>query len=374
MKVKMKNINLYRNLRRDNCGTLFEAMKTHNCILAGGAIRCAVAKEEIRDYDIYFRSEESFLEFYEDFMQRGCTICAITNKAISFQVNGIACQAIFTDYFKDPKDIFELYDFTVCMGAYDFKGCEFVFDNRFWQDHTMKAIRYNPATKYPICSLMRVPKYERYGYKISKTTHAKMFINALGTELNSYEDLSNHFGGFYGLDVSDVFDVTKPFNKVEVFKTIMELDSDQFDFNPEPNTSSISPPTVESLKAIISGEKEIVYKVGDGFLTKGGQFFSNLLGYQEVYTGKYITGYKVVNRKSDGILRSQYKHSFIYTVGQTVSSDSPYIFFKLTNDFFCGQNSVIIRLKVAVDDLVHTGTGHGVQAKAVFVESIIEKD
>ena len=93
-----------------------------------------------------------------------------TNKAIMYSERvhniDILVQCIYFKYFENPEKIFETFDFTICMAAFDFDTEEFVFHDDFFRNNMSKTLRFNPNTAYPIVSALRIEKYKNKCFKI----------------------------------------------------------------------------------------------------------------------------------------------------------------------------------------------------------------
>ena len=76
----------------------------------------------------------------------------------------------------DVKDVLMSFDFSVCMGAYDFSEDVWVFHPSFFADLATKRLRYYPNTLNPINSLLRVAKYQRKGFNISSIQMMKLVL------------------------------------------------------------------------------------------------------------------------------------------------------------------------------------------------------
>jgi hypothetical protein len=133
---------------------------------------------------------------------------------------------ILINTYKTPEEIFNDFDFTCVMGAYDIKSEKFTFDEDFLIDNSMKQLRYNPNTKFPLMSCLRVKKYEIKGYKISKNEMTKILLSVCKLQINSYEDLAKQIGGLYGFNVEELFDTEVEFDMGNVINTFTEITED----------------------------------------------------------------------------------------------------------------------------------------------------
>lgn len=217
-----------------------EMLKERKAWLAGGAITSLFTNSPINDFDIYFRSKEDLLlavaelfgkyeveidgKWHEvDTSNHFELICNnFTDKSILFKKkdSDVKIQFIFFDYFESAYALFDSFDFTVCMGAYDFEFGEWWFDRDFFKHNAQRYLKYNTGTRYPLISALRVGKYKEKGYSISKTEYLRVVMNLMSLPLHSWEAAKEHIGGFYGADVDKYFDEEKPFSVSEVVKQL----------------------------------------------------------------------------------------------------------------------------------------------------------
>ncbi|EBS4516674.1 hypothetical protein DQT32_04600 [Salmonella enterica subsp. enterica serovar Braenderup] len=251
--TKQKNT-IYRNLGED----LVNLLKTTNAILAGGAITSIFSGNEINDYDIYFRSKEDLIVFVrnlycdednleeDQFVDIGAYsfVCTSqTERSITFgepNNDKRKIQLIHFDYFDNATEIFDSYDFSINMGAYDFKHEEFVFSTDFLTDIAQRRLTFNAGTKYPIMSTLRVSKYVDRGYVISKKEMFKIGLAVADLNITSWEELEDQLSGFYGVDVSAMFDRRQEFSieaAIEMLDLVEELPTN-FDNSP-PNLRQV---------------------------------------------------------------------------------------------------------------------------------------
>jgi hypothetical protein len=178
-------------------GKLYNILKSYNVIVAGGTITSLFTNHEINDIDIYFRSKDDLSKFLRDDME-GQWIIAHTDKALLFKYEEIEIQAIYFKYFNDVEEIFNTFDFTVCMGAYDFQSEEFILHKEFIKHNSQRILKFNQNTAYPIVSALRVDKYKKKGYSISKPEFIRIMLTILKSEIKDYKTLKEQMGGMYG--------------------------------------------------------------------------------------------------------------------------------------------------------------------------------
>jgi hypothetical protein len=185
----------------------FDPIGLTECYIAGGSILSTATKATINDYDIYPKSRKGFEDAVTILMENNCNLINVSNRALTFKSNNMLnndgkrmlFQVMIFDFFPTTNYIFEHFDFTVCMAAFDCDTKEYAFHPDFYSDIASKTIRFNPKTKYPLNSLIRVTKYQSKGYYISKFENAKIALSIANVGLpNSWEELENQLGGAYG--------------------------------------------------------------------------------------------------------------------------------------------------------------------------------
>lgn len=252
---KQRNI-ITRTLGEDNV-RLLTATKA---ILAGGAITSIFSGNEINDFDIYFRKMEDLIVFIRNAYRDTSNLSDLelvelkpfslncvsyTNRSITFSSNCLKIQLIHFDYFDSIQKIFDSFDFYHNMGAYDFGTSEFVLDSNFLSDVAERRINFNPSTKYPIMSTLRVSKYTERGYNISKKEMFKIALAVAKLNIESWEELEDQLSGFYGVDIKKMFDHTQEFSTdaaIRMLDLVEEL----------PNTDDFHP-TIKDLLFNIEG-------------------------------------------------------------------------------------------------------------------------
>ena len=230
MENKFEKLKLY-----DYLGSyLVELFTIYKAYVAGGAITSLFCNREINDIDVYFRNKEDYIGFIREIYDNSC-LMTHTNKATLF-VHGtgntnVKLQLIRFDFFDNAEKIFEKFDYTVCMGAFDFTTEKFILHQDFIKDNCCRILRFNSNTAYPIISLLRVQKYEKKGYEISKSEFIRVLLTCLTLNINSYEELQEQMGGMYGINYDKIFKGFKDFSLESVIEKIKDLfaNEDYFD-------------------------------------------------------------------------------------------------------------------------------------------------
>lgn len=217
-----------------------------DAFIAGGALTSVFTRREIKDVDIYFRSEESFRSAVESAYADELWCVAATDRAVTFVDGSCVVQLMCFDWFDSPVAIFDAFDFTACMAAYDIQAQEFVFHESFLKHAAQRHLSFHSGTRYPFGSLLRVLKYQSKGYSIGQGDLLRVALCCHRTPLNSWEDLAKAIGGQYGERVN--LDDGRPFS-IEAALTLFET-SDVI----VPATQQPMPGTAEELFALLRGE------------------------------------------------------------------------------------------------------------------------
>jgi len=238
-----------------------------DCYIAGGAVLSTMTKTSIADYDIYPKNENGMLTAFDACLSDGYCV-NITENAVTFKINQtneagerMICQVITFDTFKTHQQIFESFDFTVSMGAFDCDTKNYHFDKRFWPDIASKSLGFNPNTKYPLNSLLRLSKYKEKGFYFSKAELLKLGIAIIESGLPaSWKELEDQIGGTYGREIklnSDGIEFT--------IENMYKLFDDMGNFsNYEEENGKFHDKDIRSLSLMFSKDTEIRYfKVGD---------------------------------------------------------------------------------------------------------------
>lgn len=188
-------------------GSFFEPCDS---FIAGGALTSAFTNQPIKDVDMYFKSRQAFIAAVEQAYDDGLWCVAGTDRAVTFVQGNNVIQLMHFDYFQTPQEIFDAFDFTVCMAAYDIEKEEFTFHDDFMKHAAQRYLKFHSGTRYPFGSLLRVLKYQSRGYTIGKSDLLRIGLCCTKVELNSWDDLARAIGGQYGEKAS--LDDSVPFS------------------------------------------------------------------------------------------------------------------------------------------------------------------
>lgn len=329
-------------------------LKNSNAIIAGGAIRSLICDEEIKDIDTYFRSQNDLINFMnEERIKSSTHIKSVTKRSITFSKDKLICQLIFFSYYSSPEEIFKDYDFTVCMGAYDFKIDDFVFHEDFFVDNATKKISINKGTKYPLISMFRLFKYKQKGYDFPQKQLLELAKAINKFDYNNEEVVKDQTQGFYG-----IVDDEKPL-KWET-ETLEYFISDKIEYF-ESDNKKINSITLDEIPSCVFEQfKDKMVKV---------EF-------------KPIIVYKYVKRESEGVWSSFYDSNFKYYVNEIATPRNIdrygagiYFTYKKNDKYTtCANHKDAVQIALRIDDYKDiTGIDKN-YSKKVFVLGEVDKD
>ena len=235
-------------------------------------------------------------EIYEYEMdQFSVHVSGLSQRTVMCSVNEQLLQLMTFKYFPDIQDIFDTFDFTCCMGAYDCKSKEFIFHPEFFKHNSQRYLKFNPGTAYPLMSLMRVDKYREKGYVISKSEMLRVVFACMGLKISSWEEAKEHIGGMYGYDMSKAFDENEDFSMGSLI--------DQLDTLQQRGAELYSP--ANQMKDFWELSQILFYKPSKEEMDNGPKFDDSKYLYKCVnskYKSNWNGSYKPVHYKEGEIL------------------------------------------------------------------------
>ena len=329
-------------------------LKNSNAIIAGGAIRSLICDEEIKDIDTYFRSQDDLINFMDEESIKSKThIKSVTKRSITFSKNNLTCQLIFFSYYSSPEEIFKDYDFTVCMGAYDFKIDDFVFHEDFFVDNATKKISINKGTKYPLISMFRLLKYKQKGYDFPQKQLLELAKAINKFDYNNEDVVKDQTQGFYG-----IVDDEKPLEwKTETLEYFI-LDKIEYF---ESDNKKINSITLDEIPSCVFEQfKDKMVKV---------EF-------------KPIIVYKYVKRESEGVWSSFYDSNFKYFVNEIVTPRNInrcgagiyFTYIKNDKNATYSDSEDAVQIALRIDDYKDINDANKNSSKKVFVLGEVDKD
>lgn len=330
--MKYQRQKLY-NIIGDPLVTLF---KQCNVIVAGGAITSIFCNREVVDIDVYVRSEKDLVALVTRLYKDYYVLCH-TSKATLFINREPQVQVIHIGYFESAEDIFVNFDFTVCMGAYDFSIETFVLHPDFLLHNSQRIMEFNGDTKFPLMSALIVQKYKDKGYGISKAEFLKIIIACMDLQVTSYAQLKEHLGGMYGFNMDKLFDETKEFSLKDAMAQLSNLYLSD-DYYKEPTKLPF-----ESVDYLIDN---ILKKPCKYFESNGAKYLIHSSGNIKRVTvtpenslritpKEYFAEHRLIKyvKAVDGKYFSYHDKTFEYPLGETVTARGNF-----GAGIFCGLN------------------------------------
>lgn len=337
---------------------LLNIVKKYNCYIAGGAVTSVFTGREINDIDIYFKNKT---DLYNLLVNENMYILHTTDKSITFSYRDIQCQAIFFDYFEKASDIFDRFDFTVCMGAYDCTEDKFVLHKDFIRHNSQRRLIFNENTDYPIISCLRVDKYKSKGYEIGKMEFIKMMLCVNKLNIKTFSDFKKHVGGMYGESYNKAFDEIEQ-DSFDIGVAIEKLNNLIYTTENNPTAVDFKGLSKEEfLRLILSFDKKHIFKFKNEYfddeflevrLDEDNESLYEIKPIQEVIKPPYIF-YKIVKKREDRYF-SRHDRDFEYKLNNYVepsnksdSNSGIYCCFNELNSYY--SNEVVLSLRI--DDL-----------------------
>ena len=379
------------------------------CYIAGGSILSVATKSDINDYDLYPKNAKGFEDVIHILHESNCFVVNISDRAITYKSNDekndkderAIIQVMTYDYFESAEKIFENFDFSVCMGAFDCDTKEYTFHDDFYPDIATKTLRFNHKTRYPLNSLLRVNKYRQKGFFISKPEYTKMALTIANTGMpTSWEELEAQIGGSYGREIELARD-----GKQFTFDNAINILSDMvFDFDHYISMSEDEEyhkiPPEDIVSFYLNGEKVKYYEfeyqhfhmsssqtktffihddhIGGSFNTKLIDKFGMPEHFEKVEEGR-LYGYKVLKEKDGELVPAiSDKNGVTYKVSEeTVWENTPYLYVFKTKHAAKGRVSAYAENKLYlvsfdISDVKNIG-GDEIQVTKMKVEKQIKE-
>lgn len=341
MKYEFEKKKLYSLLGK----SLLADLKGKPVYIAGGTITSLFCNREVNDIDIYFKSEDAFIDFVTDIWEEGGGwVVACTDKATLIKSGKDEYQMIHFNYFPTANDIFDTFDFTVCMGAFDFETEEFHLHPDFMQHNSQRILKFNKNTAYPLVSLLRVQKYKEKGYKISKPEFIRIALTCMNLDINTYEELKEQMGGMYGVNYDKLFkDKEGEVDLEEAIDVIADLVLDDDYFKTPDNIGKemgsledyIDDVTRRDIPYFVLNDDEVYRIYGGKIRESDDEPKRGVL----VDPNDYLKGakyYKFVQKNDKGEYRSFFDKNFEYKIGQEAKAE------KTKNQYYMSPSEPVL--------------------------------
>jgi hypothetical protein len=396
----------------------YNELKKMKAFLAGGAILSLFSGTEIKDFDLYFRSKGDAFNFY--ICNEGQAVISYTKRSMIIVGFTIPRNLILFKYFNSLEEIFESFDFTICMAGFDFETEEFVFDPRFHRDIIGRKLIYSGTNMYPIGSLLRIHKYKEKGFHISRREMIKIALKTSFLNLTCIEDVENHIQGMYGINLKEEWEKKgySEFNEVNVMDFISTIkilpfkegkylciagypENDVILFGSSRNDGAnmVDSSAIDEEDYQIKIYKDLcptpskVYKIGEmAFIIAGSNYMKMVYVAKDdeediIHPIQKLDSFKMYKnvKKKGSKLISYWQSDFEYVVGEEIEAVMRGYYGRYSSGIY-GEiapsvlphsndaNSVILELEVKYDDMIFDFYDSAPRAKKVFVKREISKE
>lgn len=388
----MSNLDRYKNKLKSYLGEdLYRQFELHNVMIGGGMITSLFTNSQINDVDVYFRDEKSIIEFAENNLE-GNFIISHTKKATMYayqmKERDVLVQLIYYKCFKDAEELFKSFDFTMCMGVYDFWDEKFKLHDDFLLSNASKTLRFNVDTDYPLISAIRVHKYEQRGYSISKPEYFNILLATMRLDIQSYDELKDHIGGMYGVDYDELFDDVrdKEFSLDTAIEILKEVSDNEPYFHSKkgcnlPFNQILS--NMDRTEINVIEMKGCLYRLTDDYLRLEVRDISNRVVNvieADEFFGK-TKFYKFV-KQLNGKLVSYFDNEFEYEFGNTVTpndSGNGLLYFNYKSKinkstYYTCSDKVLIEVEINGEDVLQTNENEIRVGKAKILREVPEEE
>lgn len=164
-------------------------LATQELYIAGGLIRSLILGENIKDVDVWFKSDKLIEKIKK--LNLGFT----SQNAVSFYINNIQYQLIFSRT-QLPNDLVNEFDFTMNQNYYDpSQGLLYVGD---YNSIATKQLVVSKHCRNALGTLARVSKFSLRGYKVpSRDDLLRLGVLISKTPINTFEQLEDHSKLFF---------------------------------------------------------------------------------------------------------------------------------------------------------------------------------
>lgn len=131
--------------------------------LAGGAIRRTLMgyKNVESDFDLFFETPEIKDDYIKSIENDGAILKRKNDLNACYEYKGFIIQCIHVKYYKDPMEILDSFDYTICQFATD--GKTLYYNPLALYDLGRKRLVIHKVT-YPVATLRRLLKYVSQGF------------------------------------------------------------------------------------------------------------------------------------------------------------------------------------------------------------------
>lgn len=346
------------------------------CYVAGGAITSTFTNRPIVDVDIYPKSWAALEGAIQWAFDSGLWCVFASNRAMTFtskKEDAPNVQIMTFDEFATSQKIFEAFDFTCCMGAYDLDTGSFEQHENFLLHCAQRFLSFNPLTRFPYASAWRVRKYEEKSFTIGKMEFHKILMACAEKPIRSWDDLKEQVGGVYG----EAFDIPdgEEFSVAAAHRAMstMRPAKPQSPFTSAEDAILLTSPVEREFWQISSADGKPSYwvKFDDDFTPM--ECPPRIGKRIDPFNGGTV--FKKVVKQDDGSFCSNYRKTFIYRIGDVAESPDPFLWVTPTvsaarayNAWSGKANWAVIEIKAAPEDIIWTGSELKIKRGVVVAE------
>ena len=176
----------------------------HKAFIVGGALTSVFSNTKINDLDIYFLSEEDLIQCEKELLNISRSKFQTKNATTFLHLINVPLQIIKKIIKTTVEDIFDEFDFTVCMASYSFEKREFIFHYDFFKHLAQRELTFNTNSKNPVHALLRVEKYKSRGFTFKQKELFKVIGNIVAMKINTNEEMASLLEGMYGESTKEI--------------------------------------------------------------------------------------------------------------------------------------------------------------------------
>lgn len=169
--------------------------------IGGGCFLSIIEGREIKDVDIFFRSEEDSERLISWFDGKLLIEETLYNNPTAMMVKLVGLEApiniVKKRFFHSIQAMFDDFDFTCTMIGFDCESGEMRMGAGFGRSVAEKVLYFNHLNKYPLTSLKRVLKYQNRGYTIPDNEMELIGMAIADLKIKSGEDFVQQVGKMY---------------------------------------------------------------------------------------------------------------------------------------------------------------------------------
>jgi hypothetical protein len=195
--------------------TLISILTSAKARIAGGAIKSIFSSKSVNDYDIFFRNKNDYKKVYDYMSANAFSLCCpSTEMADTFKYDGnkssknMIFQLIKNEdtFYESNMVLLNHFDFTICMGLYDFCTRAFSVHINYFKDLAQRKLIFNTTAEYPLSSLVRMKKFIKQGFNISGTEIIKIALSVNNLDIKDYTVLKKQLLGIDTLFLQELTD------------------------------------------------------------------------------------------------------------------------------------------------------------------------